>query len=158
MQQEQARRPPAATAKHAESRAAADTVATSDHTRAGDQAHPLGSRTMRQNDGRRHPTAAQNGTYACARVRQACLAWGGWGHTANRRSGHGGGDPLWIIGALSATPSAGSQQRKEDGEGAPQHCENLLWGNLGLGIVRQPFQLDVVLLCVANERIEQALA
>ena len=29
---------------------------------------------------------AKNGTYACARVRQACLAWGGWGHAANRRS------------------------------------------------------------------------
>jgi hypothetical protein len=67
-------------------------------------------------------------------------------------------NPLSIIGALSATPSTGSQQRKEDGEGAPQHCEDLLWGYLGPGIVWHTFELDVVLLCVANERIEQALA
>jgi methyltransferase (TIGR00027 family) len=55
MQQEQARRPPAATAKPAKPRSAADTMAASDHTRAGDRAHPLGRRTTRQNDDGRHP-------------------------------------------------------------------------------------------------------
>jgi hypothetical protein len=72
---EQARRPPAPTAKHTEPRSAAGAVGAADRTRVGDRAHPLGRRTTRQNDGHRHPAAAHIGTsgvFACGKH-----AWGG---------------------------------------------------------------------------------
>jgi len=54
-QPEQARRPPAPTAKHRETLSAAGAVGAADRTRARDRAHPLGRRTSRQNDGGRPP-------------------------------------------------------------------------------------------------------
>jgi hypothetical protein len=60
-QPEQARRPPAPTAKlsrlqsYREPLSAAGAVGAADRTRVGDQAHPLGRRTTRQNDGGRTP-------------------------------------------------------------------------------------------------------
>ncbi len=54
-QQEQARRPPAPTAKDAEPHSAAGAVDATGRTRVGDRTHPLGRRTTRQNDGHRHP-------------------------------------------------------------------------------------------------------
>ena len=54
-QQEQARGPPVPTATHRESGLAAGAVGAADRTRVGDQTHPLGRRTTRQNDGGRTP-------------------------------------------------------------------------------------------------------
>ena len=49
-EQEQARRPPAPTAVRTEPGSAAGAVDAGDRTRVGDQAHPLGRRTTRQNE------------------------------------------------------------------------------------------------------------
>jgi hypothetical protein len=53
-QLEQARRPPAPTAKHRESLSAAGAVGAADRTRIGDIASPTDYRTTRQNDDHRH--------------------------------------------------------------------------------------------------------
>ena len=70
-------RPPAPPEGHAEPRSAAGAVGAADRARSGAERRDRTSAVALQ-------TAAQNGTYACARVLQACSALGGLGHAANR--------------------------------------------------------------------------
>jgi hypothetical protein len=44
------------------------------------------------------------------------------------------------------------------GEGAPKHCQDLPGGNVGLRVLGQPFEFDVVLLGIASKPIQQGLA
>ena len=67
---------PALAAKHTELNWAAGAVAAADHTRSGAEQRARTTAVAIL-------AAAQNGTYACARQRQACLAWGGWDHAVN---------------------------------------------------------------------------
>ena len=73
-------RPPAPPEGHAEPRSAAGAMSTGDRARS--DAERRDRTTADNNEGPAHI-----GTYACARVLQACSALGGLGHAANRRSG-----------------------------------------------------------------------
>ena len=65
------------TAKHTELHSTASAMAAADHTR-------WGAEQRARNTAVAILAAVQNGTYACARVLQACSALGGLGHAANR--------------------------------------------------------------------------
>ena len=75
-QQEQVRRPRTPTARHTEPHEAAGAVDAAEHTRVGNQVHPLGRRTTRQNDGLRHPGRSAERHVGSARALQATLGVG----------------------------------------------------------------------------------
>ena len=64
--------------------------------------------------------AAQNGTYACARVLQACSALGGLGHASNRRLGHGG---LSSTGGLAHAIQGSQRRLKVDAPREEMECQ-----------------------------------